>query len=153
MVHRKCYFLPAGWIKEVVVSNISSKPSIYGSCCISDSASRDRQQAPRDEVCLVVLASSLMRCCRSPQLSHGCETARIGDLDENNTKVCVNKTESGCRSDSWQQIGSQTTEPHLTGYHSRINTVTHVNASEYYRLVVIYKLWLLMSLSHISCKS
>lgn len=48
-VHRKCYFLPAGWINEVVVSNISSKPSIYGYCCISYFASRDRQHALREK--------------------------------------------------------------------------------------------------------
>lgn len=34
-VHRKSYFLPAGWISQVVVSNISSKASIYGFCCLS----------------------------------------------------------------------------------------------------------------------
>lgn len=96
MVHRKCYFLPAGWIKEVVVSNISSKPSIYGSCCISYSASRDRQHALTEEVCLVVLASSLMHRYCSTKLSHSCRffsisstvsvkttTTRIVDFDEN----------------------------------------------------------------------
>lgn len=48
-VHRKSYFLPAGWISQVVVSNISSKASIYGFCCLSHffflSLSRHRQRA------------------------------------------------------------------------------------------------------------
>lgn len=74
VVHRKRYFLPAGWINEVVVSNISSKPSIYGYCCISYSASRDRQRALKERRVLFgyVLASSLMRllllCRAEPQL-------------------------------------------------------------------------------------
>lgn len=64
VVHRKCYFLPPGWINEVVVSNISSKPSIYGYCCISYSASRDRQHAQREKsfVCLcfsIIINASL----------------------------------------------------------------------------------------------